>query len=325
MKITALAGGVGASKLLLGMVRVMDPRELTVIVNTGDDIVLHGLYICPDLDIVTYTLAGSVNPETGWGLAGDTFHTLKALARYGGEQWFNLGDRDLATHIHRTARLNRGQTLSQVADSIRRDWGVAAAILPMSDQPVPTTIVSELGEMHFQEYLVKHRAESSIRDIRFEGIETAKPAPGVLEALWSADGILICPSNPLISIGPILGMPGVREALWALRHRVLAVSPLVGGRSLKGPSDKMLADCLLDPTSGGVAHLYEDISATLVVDPADAGLCAEIEARGVRAALVPSVMHTDADKELLARGVLALFEQMRAENSVDSRPRSSAF
>ena len=227
MKITALAGGVGASKLLLGLARTMDARDLTIIVNTGDDIVLHGLYICPDLDIVTYTLAGTVNPQMGWGLAGDTFHALKALARYGRDQWFNLGDRDLATHIHRTALLAGGQTLAQVADSIRRDWGVASAILPMTDHPVPTTIVTDLGELHFQEYLVKHRAQPSILDIHFEGIESARPAPGVLEALTQADGILICPSNPLISIGPILAVPGVRETLWARRERTVAVSPLV--------------------------------------------------------------------------------------------------
>src|SRR5271170_1975569 len=190
MKITALAGGVGASKLLLGLTRTMDPRDLTIIVNTGDDIVMHGLYICPDLDIVTYTLAGSVNPHTGWGLDGDTFHTLKALARYAGEQWFNLGDRDLATHIRRTELLAAGQQLGEIADSIRRDWGVASRILPMTEHPVPTTIVSHLGEMHFQEYLVKHRAEPPIIDIRFEGIESAAPAPGVLEALREADGIL---------------------------------------------------------------------------------------------------------------------------------------
>jgi LPPG:FO 2-phospho-L-lactate transferase len=182
----------------------------------------------------------------------------------------------------------------------------------MSDQPIPTTIVTALGEMHFQEYLVKHRAELPIRDIRFEGIESSKPAPGVLEALWGADGILICPSNPLISIGPILAVPGVRETLWARRAHVVAVSPLVGGRSLKGPSDKMLAECLIEPTSCGVAHVYEDVAATIVLDPADAGLCADVAAYGIRAALVPSIMRTDADKERLARGVLWLFEQSDA-------------
>jgi LPPG:FO 2-phospho-L-lactate transferase len=311
MKITALAGGIGASKLLLGLVRVMDARELTIIVNTGDDIVLHGLYISPDLDIVTYTLAGSVNPETGWGLTGDTFQTLKAMARYGRDQWFNLGDRDLATHIHRTALMAAGRSLTEVTDAIRRDWGVAARLLPMSDRPIPTTILTDLGEMHFQEYLVKHRAEPSIQDIRFEGIESATPAPGVLQALRDADGILICPSNPLISIGPILAVPGVRETLWTRRGRVVAVSPLVGGKSLKGPSDRMLAECLIDPTSCGVAQLYQDIASLMVIDPADSGLCPEIQQQGVQPVLLPSVMRTDSDKERLARGVLSVFSQLR--------------
>jgi LPPG:FO 2-phospho-L-lactate transferase len=312
MKITALAGGVGASKLLLGLTRVMDPRDLTVVVNTGDDIVMHGLYICPDLDIVTYTLAGSVNPQTGWGLAGDTFHALKALGRYAGEQWFHLGDRDLATHIHRTAQLWRGQSLSQVTDAIRREWGVAPRILPMCEHPVPTTMLTDIGELHFQEYLVQHRAEPSILDIRFEGVESARPAPGVLEALRDADGILICPSNPLISIGPILAVPGVREILWERRERCVAISPLVSGKSLKGPSDKMLAECLIDPSSCGVAHLYEDVASVLVIDPADSPLCPDIIGRGMRPALIPSVMSTDADKERLARGVLALFSELTA-------------
>ena len=310
MKITALAGGVGASKLLLGLTRVMDARDVTVVVNTGDDIVLHGLYICPDLDIVTYTLAGSVNPHTGWGLADDTFHTLKALARYGREQWFHLGDRDLATHIHRTALLENGQSLTQVTDCIRRDWGVASIILPMTEHPVPTTVVTDLGEMHFQEYLVKHGAEPPVIDIRFEGIESARPAPGVLEALRDADAILICPSNPLISIGPILAVPGVRETLWSRRGRCVAVSPLVAGKSLKGPTDKMLAECLVDATSCGIAQLYEDFASVLVIDPADSPLCPDIVERGVRPVLLPSVMRTDADKERLARGVLSVFGEL---------------
>ena len=311
MKITALAGGVGASKLLLGLARTMEARNLTAIVNTGDDIVMHGLYICPDLDIVTYTLAGTVNPQTGWGLTDDTFHTLKAMARYGREQWFNLGDRDLATHVHRTALLASGMGLAEITDSIRRDWGVASTLLPATEHPVPTTIVTrECGEMHFQEYLVKHRAEPEIIDIRFEGVESSTPAPGVIEALRNADGIIICPSNPLISIGPILAVPGVRETLWARRERCIAVSPLVGGKSLKGPSDKMLTECLVDATSCGIAHLYEDIASVMVIDPADAGLCPDIVQQGVRPALVPSVMHTDAEKERLARGVLALLEQI---------------
>jgi LPPG:FO 2-phospho-L-lactate transferase len=297
---------VGASKLLWGLARVMDPSELTIIVNTGDDIRLHGLHISPDLDIVTYTLAGAVNAETGWGLAGDTFYALEVLSRYGGPAWFNLGDRDLATHIHRTAMLASGSTLSETADSIRRGWGVAAKILPMSDDFVPTIIVTDRGEMHFQEYLVQHRAEPEVRDIHFEGIENARPAPGLIEALEAADGIIFCPSNPLISLGPIIAVAGVREKLWDLRERVVAISPLVEGRSLKGPSDRMLAQCGCEATSLGVAHLYSDIAGTLVIDPADERLRTAIEALGVKVAVEPSVMRGDEDKLRLARAVLAV-------------------
>ena len=320
MRIVALAGGVGASKLLWGLARVMDPSALTIIVNTGDDIRLHGLHISPDLDIVTYTLAGAVNTETGWGIAGDTFGALEVLARYGGPAWFNLGDRDLATHIHRTAMLAEGRTLSEAADSIRRSWGVASTILPMSDNFVPTIIVTDRGEMHFQEYLVRHRAEPEVRDIHFEGIEEALPAPGVLEALDAADGIVFCPSNPLISLGPIFAVSGVREKLWEVRDRVVAVSPLVGGRSLKGPSDRMLSQCGCEATSFGIAHLYSDIVGTMLIDPADAALRPAIEELGVRVVVEPSVMHSSEDKERLARAVLAQFGKADSSSSRGAAP-----
>src|SRR5271170_1823567 len=213
MEIAALVGGIGGSKLLVGLSRAMDPRELRIIVNTGDDIVLHGLHISPDLDTVTYTLAGVVNPETGWGLRDETFHTFRQLAQYGHQSWFNLGDRDLATHIHRTAMLREGASLSQATESIRQALGVQATILPMSDQPVPTMMETNDGRLHFQEYLVQRRAKPVIKSLEFAGIEHAKPAPGVLETIKGAAGIVICPSNPLISTGPILAVPGIREAL----------------------------------------------------------------------------------------------------------------
>ena len=234
LKITALAGGVGASKLLLGLYQVMDPSLLTIIVNTGDDIVLHGLKISPDLDIITYTLAGIVDTAKGWGFRGETFHALKRLARYGRPDWFNLGDRDLATHIHRTAMLAEGKTLSQAADSIRTALRVKSRILPMSDEPVPTMIDSNEGLLHFQEYLVKHRSAPVVRGIRFADVESAKPAPGVLEAIRDADRVVICPSNPLISIGPILAVSQIRDQLRAHKEKVYAVCPIVGGKSLKG-------------------------------------------------------------------------------------------
>ena len=306
MKITALAGGVGASKLLLGLYKEMDPSLLTIIVNTGDDIVLHGLKISPDLDIVTYTLAGVVDSAKGWGLRGETFHALKHLASYRRENWFNLGDRDLATHIHRTALLSEGKTLSQAADSIRIALGVKSRILPMSDSPVPTIIDSNEGPLHFQEYLVKRRAEPVVKGIRFANVESTRPAPGVLEAIRDADRIVICPSNPLISIGPILAVPQIRDQLRAHKQKVFAVCPLVGGKSLKGPSDKMLAQLGHDPSALGVAKLYADFTGTFVIDPADKSQSAAISALGMRVAVLPTVMKTFAQKRKLARALLSL-------------------
>ena len=306
LKITALAGGVGASKLLLGLCQTMDPRLLTIIVNTGDDIVLHGLKISPDLDIVTYTLAGIVDPAKGWGFRGDTFHALKRLAGFGRANWFNLGDRDLATHIHRTAMLSEGKTLSQAAESIRTALGVKAKILPMSDDSVPTIIESNEGPLHFQEYLVKRRAEPVVRAVRFVGAESARPAPGVLEALRGTDRILICPSNPLISIGPILAVPLVREELCAQKEKVFAVCPIVGGKSLKGPSDKMLAQLGHQATAFGVAKLYADFTGTFVIDPADKLQTQSIAALGMKVAVLPTVMKTLAQKRKLAQALLRL-------------------
>jgi LPPG:FO 2-phospho-L-lactate transferase len=306
LKITALAGGVGASKLLLGLYEVMDPADLTIIVNTGDDIILHGLKIAPDLDIVTYTLAGVVDPKKGWGLRAETFLALKHLAAYGHSNWFNLGDRDLATHIHRTAMLAEGKTLSQAADSIRIALGVKSRILPMSDSPVPTIIDSNEGPLHFQEYLVKRRTEPVVKGIRFAGVESAQPAPGVLEAIREADRILICPSNPLISIGPILAVPQIRDELRAHKEKVFAVCPIVGGKSLKGPSDKMLAQLGHQPTALGVAKLYAAFTGTFVIDPADKSQSSAIAALGMKVAILPTVMKTRPQKRKLASAILNL-------------------
>lgn len=305
LKITALAGGVGASKLLLGLYEVMDPALLTIIVNTGDDIALHGLKISPDLDIVTYTLAGIVDHSKGWGFRGETFDALKRLAVFGRPDWFNLGDRDLATHIHRTAMLAEGKTLSQAADSIRIALGVKSRILPMSDNSVPTIIDSNEGPLHFQEYLVKRRAEPVVKGIRFVGAESALPAPGVLEAIRDAGRILVCPSNPLISIGPILSVLPIRDELRAHKEKVFAVCPIVGGKSLKGPSDKMLAQLGHDPTALGVARLYADFTGTFVIDPADKSQSAAISALGMKVVVLPTVMKTHAPKRKLARALLS--------------------
>lgn len=313
MKVTALAGGVGASKLLLGMARAMNPHDLTIIANTGDDLTLHGLEISPDLDIVTYTLAGVVNPKTGWGFLGDSFSMLNRLSVYKGKQWFNLGDRDLATHVFRTEQLRRGTRLSGVADVIRRALGVKARILPMTDSAVRTMIRWRGGWLPFQEYLVKRRAKPVVRGIRFDGAKRSKPAPGVLESLRSAEGIVICPSNPLISIGPILSVPGIRAALRHRRDAVLAVSPIVGGKSLKGPSDRMLRQLRFEPSALGVAKLYRDICGTFLIDRQDADLRGAIEALGLRVVEAPSVMHSLADKVKLGRIVLQELSAIQSE------------
>jgi LPPG:FO 2-phospho-L-lactate transferase len=304
--VTALAGGVGASKLLLGLYHAMDPSDLTIIVNTGDDITMHGLKISPDLDIVTYTLAGIVNPATGWGIRGETFHFLKRLGTYGREIWFNLGDRDLATHIHRTGLLAHGKTLSQAADHIRTSLGVKSRILPMSDQPVPTIIETADGKIHFQEYLIKHRTEPGVKAIHFHNVKHSHPAPGVLEAICDADKVIICPSNPLISIGPILAVPRVREQLRARKESVVAVCPIVGGKSLKGPSDKMMMQLGIGSSASAVAKLYADFTGTFVIDRRDAKQSSAIQALGMKVAILPTVMRTRNDKRKLARALLAL-------------------
>ncbi|HTQ60251.1 MAG TPA: 2-phospho-L-lactate transferase [Candidatus Solibacter sp.] len=304
--VTALAGGIGASKLLLGLYEAMDPHALTIIVNTGDDIVLHGMKISPDLDIVTYTLAGVVDPTKGWGMRGETFHFLKRLGVFGRETWFNLGDRDLATHVHRTNLLAHGKTLSQAAESIRHALGVKSRIMPMSDQPIPTMIETRDGNIHFQEYLIKHHTEPGVRAIHFDGIKHAHPAPGVLEAICDADRVIICPSNPLISIGPILAVPRVREQLRARKESVIAVCPIVGGKSLKGPSDKMLIQLGCGSSASSVAKLYADFTGTFVIDRRDAAQASTIQALGMKVAVLPTVMRTRSDKRKLARTLLAL-------------------
>jgi len=304
--IAALAGGVGGSKLLLGLYHVMDPQTLTIIVNTGDDIVLHGLKISPDMDIVTYTLAGIIDPVKGWGIRRDTFHMLKHLTRYGRSHWFNLGDRDLATHIDRTAKLAEGQTLAEISDSIRTALGVKSRILPMCNRPTPTMIDSSEGPLHIQEYLVKRRAEPVVQGIRFDGIESARPAPMVLEAIRYAERIVVCPSNPLISIGPILGVPGIRDELRARMKDVVSVCPIVGGKSLKGPSDKMLMQMGHEASALGVARLYADFTGTFVIDPRDGLQADAIRKLGLKVAVMPTVMTTRGQKRQLAKSLLAL-------------------
>ncbi len=317
IKIAALAGGIGAAKLLLGFVRAMPAENLTAVVNTGDDAEIHGLTICPDLDTVTYTLAGVVNTSTGWGLAGDTFAANEWLARYGRETWFNLGDRDLATHLHRTEMLRQGLTLSEAADSIGAALQVGARILPMSNQPVRTVLETEMGRLAFQQYFVRERARPRVRRIHFDGAETAQPGPRVLDAISSATAIVVCPSNPLISIAPILAVPGIREALARRRERVIVVTPIVGGKSLKGPSDKMLAELGLEVSALGVARIYLDFAGQFVLDEGDSEMKAAIEALGMRVHLAQTIMRTDEDKQRLAEYILV---SVAAQGRAPDRP-----
>jgi LPPG:FO 2-phospho-L-lactate transferase len=303
--ITTLAGGVGASKFLDGLSRVAPPEKISIIVNTGDDMEMFGLYIAPDLDIVTYTLAGVVNPETGWGLAGDTFDCLEQLLVYTQtERWFNLGDRDLAAHIFRAQRLKQGRSLSEIAEGLRTALGVKSRILPMTDTHTPTTIITDEGEMHFQEYLVKRRSQPKVSGIRFENIESAKPSPGVSEAILGADAIIICPSNPLISIGPILAVPGMRDLLERAQAPVAAISPVVGGASLKGPTDRMLADLGMQVSATQVAKLYSGIADVFILDVQDEKAKPEIENLGLKVCVTDTVMSGLEEKIKLAKFTL---------------------
>ncbi|MDQ6662720.1 MAG: 2-phospho-L-lactate transferase, partial [Chloroflexota bacterium] len=238
--IVVLAGGVGAARFLQGLVQVVPQQEIIVIGNTGDDRAFYGLHVSPDLDIVTYTLAGVVAETHGWGIKNDTYNTMQQLTRYGNEDWFQLGDRDLATHIHRTNLLKQGKTLSEVTDAIRRLFGLELQLLPMSDQLVATHVRTPAGLLHFEEYMVKRRCEDEVQDVVFVGAETAKPAPGVLDALKQADAILIAPSNPIVSIGSILSIPGIHDTLHEASGMVVAVSPIIGGAPIKGPADKLM-------------------------------------------------------------------------------------
>lgn len=304
LKVTALAGGIGASKFLLGLAGVMPADRITVIANTGDDIELFGLRICPDLDTVTYTLAGLINETTGWGIAGDSFECLNRLASYGETTWFNLGDRDLATHVYRTYQLRQGRTLSEIADRIRRSLRVRSSILPMTDAYTPTRILTDEGEMHFQEYFVRRRCEPRVKSIRFENIESASPAPGVEAAILSADAVILCPSNPFISIGPVLAVPGMREALERTAARVIAITPIVAGQALKGPAADMLRDLGYEVSAGGVAGIYRELIDLFVLDERDRDIAPIIERLGIAVVLSDTVMNTREDKQRLALEVL---------------------
>ena len=309
MKVTALAGGVGASKFLVGLAAVMPPEDITIIANTGDDIELLGLRICPDIDTVTYTLGGVINEDTGWGLRGDTFECLRCLARYAEASWFNLGDRDLGTHIFRTNQLRAGRSLSEVTDSIRRSLGVRSTILPMTEAYTPTRVVTDEGEMHFQEYFVRRRCEPRVFGLRFDNIDFAEPAPGVVNAILGADAVIICPSNPFISIGPILAVPGVREALRDTQSTVVAITPIIAGKALKGPAAVMLRDLGHKVSASAVAELYDDFLDAFVLDKTDADETPDIQSLGMRVFSTNAVMNTLEDKQRLAKWVLEMLKR----------------
>ena len=291
--IAVLAGGVGAARLLRGLVRVVDPADVIVVANTGDDLVLHGLHISPDLDTITYTLAGAGNPETGWGLAGETWQAMDALDRYGGPSWFRLGDRDLGTHLFRTGRLNEGAGLAGVTAEIAAAWELGFRLLPATEDHLRTMVtLADGGEVGFQEYFVGLRHDVPVSGIRFDGADDALPGPGVLEAITTAEAVVVAPSNPLVSIAPILAVPGIADVLKERRTTNVAVSPIVGGSALKGPADRMLTEMGHESSVVGVARLYRDLVGTLVIDNVDADLAGGVEAEGVRCVVTDTVMRT---------------------------------
>lgn len=298
--VTVLAGGVGAARFLQGLVQVVPPEQITAIVNTGDDAEFHGLHVSPDVDIILYTLAGLVDEAQGWGVTGDSGAVQEMLARYGAETWFRLGDRDLAAHIHRTDLLRRGLSHTEVTDRLRRALGVGIRLLPMSDDPVRTEIVTPDGVLPFQEYFVKRRQQDEVRAVRFRGVDTARPAPGVLDAIDQAGTILIAPSNPYVSVGTILALAGVRPALQRRRERTVAVSPIIGGAAVKGPADRMLGSMGQEVSAFGVASVYRDVVGTFVLDHVDAALAPRIEALGMRAVVAPTLMKGLPEKRALA-------------------------
>ena len=304
----ALAGGVGGAKLALGLSRILPPEQLTVVVNTGDDETFHGLHVSPDLDTMLYTLAGISNPETGWGIAGETFHALDMLTKYGSDTWFNLGDRDMATHIRRTQLLREGATLSEVTGELCRRLGVSHPLVPMSDLPVRTFLETDLGELAMQEYFVRHRSEPAVSGVIYRGASEASPSNGFVTALNRADLVVICPSNPMLSTGPILALPGVRERLAARsegRIRV-AVSPIIGGQAVRGPAAKIMAELGHEATCMGVADLYKDICDVFLIDDQDKGLIPSIADLGMEPVVAPILMETEEDKVALARLILEL-------------------
>lgn len=311
MHVVALAGGIGAGKFLRGLVRAVDPSEVTAVVNTADDVRMHGLHVSPDLDSVTYWLGDVFDRDRGWGRRDETFRATEELRSFDPEAaWFNLGDLDLATHLFRTRLLREGVTLTEVTARVAQRFGIASRILPMSDDPVTTrvTVVVDGAELdlHFQEYWVQRHAQDEVKDIRYEGAEASRPAPGVLEAIGSADAVVICPSNPVASVGPILAVPGIRDALAARRERVVGISGIVGGAPLAGMADRLMPVVGAEVSAVGAADSYRGLLGAWVIDEVDRQLRARIETTGIRAGVTDTIMRDDAAAERLARFALDL-------------------
>jgi LPPG:FO 2-phospho-L-lactate transferase len=305
MKVALLAGGTGGAKMAHGFAQVLEPAELSVIVNVADDTERHGLLVCPDLDTILYTLAGIADPAQGWGVANDTFTALAMLERLGEETWFRVGDADLALHVRRTHLLRDGLTLTDATAAIAGALGVAGQLLPATDERLRTIVATDAGEVDFQDYFVRNRQADEVRGLRFDGVESARPTPAVLEALAGADLVVIGPSNPLVSIGPILAIPGMREALLAGPARRIGVSGIIAGRAVRGPADRMLASLGHEPSALGVARLYAGLLHAFVLDEADAALAVAVEGLGMEAIVLPTLMKTDEDRAELAGRILA--------------------
>jgi LPPG:FO 2-phospho-L-lactate transferase len=310
--IVTLCGGVGAARFLRGLVRTIEPSEVTAIVNTGDDRIFYGVHVSPDLDIVTYTLAGRVNERRGYGLEADTYEMIDALGALGHECWFRLGDRDFANSQHRTLRLREGVGLARVTDELRHHYGVSTRILPMSEDPCATIVELEGGRrVHFEEYLARDGAPDEVAGVDLGGARRARPGPGVLDALRDARAILFCPSNPIVSIGPILAMPEVREAVSRSRAPVVAISPIVGGSPVKGPADRLMRGVGVEVSARGVAELYRGLIDAFVIDERDADLAADIEAMGIRTRVLDTIMGDVAIAQDLAAAALSLAASLR--------------
>lgn len=305
-RVLALAGGVGGAKLALGLALALPPGDLTVCVNTGDDESFHGLHVSPDLDTMMYTLSGLSNEDTGWGVAGDTFTALEMLGKFGVDTWFNLGDRDFATHIRRTQLLAEGKTLSEVTDELNRALGVTQLVVPMSDDPVKTVLATDEGELPMQRYFVGRRAEPKVSEVRYLGAETSSLSPGFQDALTRAGMLVMCPSNPYLSLGPILALPAVRQRIRAFPGKKVCVSPIVGGDAVKGPAGKIMAELGKEVSCVQVAREYRDICDVFVIDTQDQALAAEIEELGITPLVTSTIMNTSEDKIALANEILAL-------------------